>query len=272
MSNEVELPELFVTEEDQEAASKIASCCLEHAEDVENRMCRERQLREALAQIAKLEDEAEMLEELSRDKLPCGHHYGYAFTDNGGKTGYCTLCHIASLAAQVEELTNQSGWKCFHCDFFTTDRKEASLHFGEHWDAKPICLDEGAARQMLALRQLSARSERLESENDRLREKQSAWVDQVTKALDLTNANLKLREKAEAELAALREGATANLFSCGERVIVDNPRYRGKGIVRYDTGKRGRMVGVLLGNGNTWEYEFETVTRERILDAGKGEG
>ena len=83
--------------------------------------------------------------------------------------------------------------------------------------------------------------------------------------------NLERSEKAEAELAALREGAR-EAFVSGERVIVNHPRYHGKGIVQYDTGNQERMIGVLIGNGNTWEYEYDTVTRERILDADGGEG
>jgi hypothetical protein len=50
------------------------------------------------------------------------------------------------------------------------------------------------------------------------------------------------------------------LFKYGETVFVDNSRYKGSGVVQYDTGTRGRMVGVLLENGNTWEYEIATVT------------
>jgi hypothetical protein len=31
------------------------------------------------------------------------------------------------------------GWRCFHCDFFTEDEKEASGHFGDRDDGDPIC-------------------------------------------------------------------------------------------------------------------------------------
>lgn len=86
---------------------------------------------------------------------------------------------------------------------------------------------------------------------------------------DLVSLALALRlraEAAEAELAALREGAK-ELFVSGQRVIVNHPRYRGKGIVRYDTGERKRVVGVLIPNGNIWEYESDTVTLDdSILD------
>ena len=51
------------------------------------------------------------------------------------------------------------------------------------------------------------------------------------------------------------------LFVEGQHVIVNNPRYHGPGIVQYDSGvPRRRVIGVLLGNGNVWNYEVETVT------------
>lgn len=74
-----------------------------------------------------------------------------------------------------------------------------------------------------------------------------------------------VRDMAYELLTRRKETQEPTLFVNGQPVIVNNERYHGKGIVQYDTGKRGRMVGVLLGNGNTWEYEYETVTRERIL-------
>lgn len=86
------------------------------------------------------------------------------------------------------------------------------------------------------------------------------------------DASLRLMHRAnvaEADIAALRE-EESELFVSGQRVIVNNPRYHGSGIVQYDTGTRKRMVGVLLGNGNTWEYEVETVTLyEHVLDTGE---
>jgi hypothetical protein len=42
----------------------------------------------------------------------------------------------------------------------------------------------------------------------------------------------------------------------GDRVWVDNPRYHGEGAVAY---VKPGMVGVLLENGNTWDYETATV-------------
>lgn len=54
------------------------------------------------------------------------------------------------------------------------------------------------------------------------------------------------------------------MYKHGARVVVDHPRYKGEGHVAYN---KPRVVGVLLGNGNTWEYEAETVrpcTRKTI--------
>lgn len=44
----------------------------------------------------------------------------------------------------------------------------------------------------------------------------------------------------------------------GGAVYVDNPQFRGYGIAQYDNGGH-RRIGVLLENGNTWEYDAATV-------------
>lgn len=54
-------------------------------------------------------------------------------------------------------------------------------------------------------------------------------------------------------------GEEPKLFQKGQRVRVNNSRFTGEGVAQYDTGSRGRVVGVLLENGNVWEYEVETV-------------
>lgn len=59
-------------------------------------------------------------------------------------------------------------------------------------------------------------------------------------------------------------------FERGQKVIVEHERYHGKGTVMYDTGRRRRMIGVLLGNGNVWEYEIETVKLDEENDGGIG--
>jgi hypothetical protein len=56
-------------------------------------------------------------------------------------------------------------------------------------------------------------------------------------------------------------------FKRGQRVRVNSPgRYHGEGIVQDDDRGRKPMVRVLLGNGNTWPYEVETVT---LVDVGQ---
>lgn len=42
----------------------------------------------------------------------------------------------------MDAILNAIPWRCFHCDFITTDRAEAEAHFGDRDDAeefKPIC-------------------------------------------------------------------------------------------------------------------------------------
>jgi len=43
---------------------------------------------------------------------------------------------IRELEAQLE----QTQWRCFHCDFVTSDRKEAMGHFGDMDDEYPVCV------------------------------------------------------------------------------------------------------------------------------------
>ena len=52
-------------------------------------------------------------------------------------------------------------WRCFHCDYVTSDPQQAALHFGERWDTRTACTD-GMARQMIAIRQANARAEAAE--------------------------------------------------------------------------------------------------------------
>ena len=49
----------------------------------------------------------------------------------------------------------------------------------------------------------------------------------------------------------------------GRNVYVDNPQFQGYGIAQYDSGERKRVIGVLLENGNTWEYDAATVRAAR---------
>jgi hypothetical protein len=61
-------------------------------------------------------------------------------------------------------------------------------------------------------------------------------------------------------------------FKKGDRVLVDNERYHGPGIVGDNTQYGSRFVikgadelfvAVLLENGNTWLYEVDTVRAAR---------
>jgi hypothetical protein len=63
------------------------------------------------------------------------------------------------------------------------------------------------------------------------------------------------------ELLALREQTRElPVIEPGTRVRVDHPRYHGEGIAQGDDKDHIRTVAVLLGNGNVWNYERETVT------------
>ena len=96
---------------------------------------------------------------------------------------------------------------------------------------------------------------------------------------DLTAAHEALRKIAEIkdkttggdwdEIEEARKIADAALgipkgekptFNKGDRVRVNHPHYHGEGIVQYDSGYRPRVIAVLLENGNTWDYEVDTVT------------
>ena len=49
------------------------------------------------AKIKDLEFDLDLVKRLSQAKLPCGHFDRYGYTDDGGKTGFCSLC----IALQV---------------------------------------------------------------------------------------------------------------------------------------------------------------------------
>lgn len=91
------------------------------------------------------------------------------------------------------------------------------------------------------------------------------WVDNLHRPLTDLEINAAVRVKqlfwafAEAYLAHRQAEQWIPLFTEGQTVSVNHPRYRGEGTVAYDTGARKRVIGVLLENGNTWEYEVETV-------------
>jgi hypothetical protein len=45
----------------------------------------------------------------------------------------------------------------------------------------------------------------------------------------------------------------------GKVVRVDNERFTGFGYATHDSGQRKRVISVMLGNGNTWAYDADTV-------------
>jgi hypothetical protein len=53
-------------------------------------------------EIDDLKDSLELSRQLESAKLPCGHFSRYGFTDDGGKTGYCTLCQLKAMEEVVE--------------------------------------------------------------------------------------------------------------------------------------------------------------------------
>lgn len=55
----------------------------------------------------------------------------------------------------------------------------------------------------------------------------------------------------------------------GRNVYVDCPQFTGYGIAQYDTGDRKRCIGVLLENGNTWDYPIEAVRVANEDETGK---
>lgn len=83
----------------------------------------------------------------------------------------------------------------------------------------------------------------------------------------LINISRSLRKAIERQdferAAAIRDAIKRKVggqrdFKAGDRVQVENPRYSGTGIVQYV--KPPLWVGVLLSNGNTWDYEWPTVS------------
>lgn len=77
--------------------------------------------------------------------------------------------------AKMDAILNAIPWRCFHCDFVTSDRAEAQAHFGDRDDAeefKPICkwwasmsADEKLSQFQQALKDLEAER----NQNDRHR-------------------------------------------------------------------------------------------------------
>lgn len=43
------------------------------------------------------------------------------------------------IGAKMDPPIPEGGWTCFHCDFNTSDPKEARSHFGDRDDEEPLC-------------------------------------------------------------------------------------------------------------------------------------
>lgn len=162
-------------------------------------------LRKAEAEISTLKDEAETMEELSKAKLPCGHHYGYAFTENGGKTGFCTLCELAILrdsATTMYELEYEA--------FDGSRKRSVVLHDSEQ-----------SARE--SIRDNSMVDVRIVETTRIVRERIiDATGGKQTQALTNLRAafaeSVIAKDRVESELTSLREKATGLA-----RYVVDHP-------------------------------------------------
>lgn len=85
-------------------------------------------------------------------------------------------------------------------------------------------------------------------------------IQNLSRALELT-VKAKNYRKAAVMSDALARMADSFEFKAGDRVHVDNTRYRGPGVVdRVDPPFK---VWVTLPNGNTWAYEWATVRPAR---------
>lgn len=71
-------------------------------------------------------------------------------------------------------------------------------------------------------------------------------------------AQLKAAEEKLAALSGPQNGQGAESV-VGKIVRVDHPRFTGYGLAHYDSIEHKRFISVLLENGNTWNYEVETV-------------
>lgn len=65
-------------------------------------------------------------------------------------------------------------------------------------------------------------------------------------------------ERAAVIRDVIKRMAGEHDFKKGDQVQVENPRYSGPGVVQYV--KPPLWVGVRLSNGNTWDYEWPTVS------------
>lgn len=78
---------------------------------------------------------------------------------------------IAELEVQLAD--EKQTWRCFHCGFETSDRKEASGHFGEFGEEYPLCIhwsDLDADGKASEFQSINAELEGEREENLKLRQ------------------------------------------------------------------------------------------------------
>ena len=78
---------------------------------------------------------------------------------------------IAELEAQLS--SEQQTWRCFHCGFDTSDKTEASGHFGEFGEEYPLCIhwsDLDADSKASEFQRINAELEGEREENLKLRQ------------------------------------------------------------------------------------------------------
>ena len=78
---------------------------------------------------------------------------------------------IAELEAQLS--SEQQTWRCFHCGFETSDKTEASGHFGEFGEEYPLCIhwsDLDADGKASEFQSINAELECAREENLKLRQ------------------------------------------------------------------------------------------------------
>jgi len=92
------------------------------------------------------------------------------------------LSQDETILAQREDAVTQT-WRCFHCEFQTTDRAEAAAHFGDREESEPLCLtwtrlnsDERAQEYQSLTRELEGERE----ETARLRSRIEGLEDNVS--------------------------------------------------------------------------------------------
>lgn len=257
--------------------------------------------------IVELEEDIDFRKEADRAKLPCGHNARYGYTPDGGKTGFCTLCEAEELRRQLVQTQNHGHdlIQAVADEVKSVDTiRLIAARLSELREERPVPetslgsllrnAGEGElaeARQTIGdLRRTAESEERAHGqtidERDQAEEamgeayalvtgKQAEWsnlfgYNEANREIEFT---LKERaeqiEKLQATLVGVRADAAQPEFKPGQKVMVDNERYHGPGVVHDDTGIRRRKIGVTLGNGNTWWYEVETV---KLIDASSPEG